>query len=606
MDGTRRERTRAFWGSGGTKTSREPGPTGMSAKAGLWDVETTAQQLAQQIMQTVPATIVSVALWDQPNLSLTVKGVSAARSLASRPWVGARVPLGSAHWHRVVFEEHRPVLLGQEAQTQTMSLEEARLSLVPNLRSIYLAPILVGEDIVGVLGLGEMRSSQREPFSEEKQQRCRAALEGFVAASAHVWEASRLRRQLRAMSSLLRLVRHMLGTRSLEGVLGALASELADWLGTPVRGLLLRAVPPAGMVVAARWHLPETVAEEGPAQVLLAVSRAERRGQWPVSVVSLEADPLDPFHVFGMPGGPWTRVTLPLMRGDQLAGVACLYVEDDLRPTEWELEAFQRRAEVAAVGMEVVSALEEHRGEKERLARTIYDLLDTQQRAILREAMVGVMHRLTIQLPGAMGLVASEDRGTVADAQSEAERQALAEFVVAKVTGMLTELVDSTECPADAAPPVEINQLVRQAIEIARVKWEEAPKRQGISVDLSFEPATEPVLVETSMSLMGVLIHAIENAVEAMPDGGRIQVRTARENGHVLISVADTGPGIVEEVRREAFTPLFSTKGGHHLGLGLSMARAFVVRHGGEVTLDSGEGGGTILTVRLPVTRSSA
>jgi signal transduction histidine kinase len=91
-----------------------------------------------------------------------------------------------------------------------------------------------------------------------------------------------------------------------------------------------------------------------------------------------------------------------------------------------------------------------------------------------------------------------------------------------------------------------------------------------------------------------------------MPDGGRIHVRTARENDYVLISVADAGPGLAEEVRREAFAPLFSTKGGRHLGLGLSMARAFVVRHGGEVTLDSGQAGGTILSVRLPVTRSSA
>ena len=83
------------------------------------------------------------------------------------------------------------------------------------------------------------RSAERERFSSEKQQRCQAILDEFVAATAHAWEARRLRRQVRAMSSLIQLVRGVSTARSFDDVLASLAAEVADWLGIPVRGALL-------------------------------------------------------------------------------------------------------------------------------------------------------------------------------------------------------------------------------------------------------------------------------------------------------------------------------------------------------------------------------
>ncbi|MGH2627237.1 MAG: GAF domain-containing protein, partial [Anaerolineales bacterium] len=205
-------------------------------KSVLWGVETAAQQLAQEVMGAVPSTLASVALWDQPSFALTVKAVSTARPLSPPVTVGARVPLSQAPWHRWVFEHQEPVLLDQASPGRTMSREEADLALVPELRTIFLVPIRVAGEIVGILTLGEMRSPGREPFGADKQHQCLAALEQAIETSAQAWEAGRLRRQVRLMSTLVQIVRHMLQARSYEDILATLGAKVSDWLGAPVRG----------------------------------------------------------------------------------------------------------------------------------------------------------------------------------------------------------------------------------------------------------------------------------------------------------------------------------------------------------------------------------
>jgi signal transduction histidine kinase len=94
-------------------------------------------------------------------------------------------------------------------------------------------------------------------------------------------------------------------------------------------------------------------------------------------------------------------------------------------------------------------------------------------------------------------------------------------------------------------------------------------------------------------------IQLSENAVDAMPEGGEIRVRTARDNGHALVSVQDSGPGVA--ALEDAFAPLVSTKGRPHMGLGLSIIRSVVNQHGGVASLVSREEGGALLQIRLPL-----
>jgi signal transduction histidine kinase len=102
--------------------------------------------------------------------------------------------------------------------------------------------------------------------------------------------------------------------------------------------------------------------------------------------------------------------------------------------------------------------------------------------------------------------------------------------------------------------------------------------------------------------LRQVLINLLYNSIEAMPDGGKVSVSTAVEQGFVRISVADTGRGIPEELKARVFSPFFTTKA-EGSGLGLVIVRRTVTNYGGRISLESTEGAGTCFTIYLPVAK---
>jgi CheY-like chemotaxis protein len=98
-----------------------------------------------------------------------------------------------------------------------------------------------------------------------------------------------------------------------------------------------------------------------------------------------------------------------------------------------------------------------------------------------------------------------------------------------------------------------------------------------------------------------VITNLIFNAIEAMPEGGKIEIRTFQKRKEVFIQISDTGIGIAEEVRKKIFEPFFTTKPFTNTGLGLSMSYGIVKRFGGEIEVESKVGRGTTFTIILPV-----
>ena len=207
----------------------------MGGTNGLLSIETTAQQFAQKLAESLPVTIASVALWDRPSFSLTIKGIGTARPLGVPLPLSSRLSLATSPTHRAAFERQEPIYLDLESMGSAGAQDEVSQALIPDLRAMYLLPIRVGDETVGILGLGEMRSNTREPLSFEKRERCRAILEEFVESFTHTWETGRLRQQVRAMGSLLRMVRETLDARTSDDALAMCASEVGGWLGAPVR-----------------------------------------------------------------------------------------------------------------------------------------------------------------------------------------------------------------------------------------------------------------------------------------------------------------------------------------------------------------------------------
>jgi signal transduction histidine kinase len=119
-----------------------------------------------------------------------------------------------------------------------------------------------------------------------------------------------------------------------------------------------------------------------------------------------------------------------------------------------------------------------------------------------------------------------------------------------------------------------------------------------VEVDLAL--ASLPRVQGRAVELREVLINLLLNAVEAMPQGGRLTLRTWAEEAKVCVAVSDTGTGMTPEVQRRVFDPFFTTKGARGTGLGLSVSQAIIKSHQGTFTVDSTPGHGTTFVITLP------
>ena len=114
-----------------------------------------------------------------------------------------------------------------------------------------------------------------------------------------------------------------------------------------------------------------------------------------------------------------------------------------------------------------------------------------------------------------------------------------------------------------------------------------------------------PPVAGSAQGLRQVLMNLAANALQAMPEGGRLRCRTrALPGGRIELVVADTGPGVPAEVRARLFEPFFTTRP-DGTGLGLALCREIVVQHGGQITLDDDTPIGATFRVVLPIIREA-
>lgn len=152
---------------------------------------------------------------------------------------------------------------------------------------------------------------------------------------------------------------------------------------------------------------------------------------------------------------------------------------------------------------------------------------------------------------------------------------------------------------------VDLNEVVREVIELARPRWHDEAQLRGRTIRIGQELGEVPTVAGDGSALREVVMNLLLNAVDALPKGGTITVRTWEADGEVYCAVADDGDGMTEAVRRRAFEPFFTTKGPQGVGLGLSVSHAVIQRHRGDLTLDSAAGRGTVATFHLPVALGS-
>jgi signal transduction histidine kinase/CheY-like chemotaxis protein len=150
---------------------------------------------------------------------------------------------------------------------------------------------------------------------------------------------------------------------------------------------------------------------------------------------------------------------------------------------------------------------------------------------------------------------------------------------------------------------VSIDQILMDASEITRPRWKNCAEASNIHITLELHIASNAMVMGDDSELREVLVNMVFNAIDAMPEGGTLSLRTRTSVDSVIITVVDTGIGMYPEVRSKIFDPFFTTKGKAGLGLGLAVSFGIIRRHGGNIEVESHYGRGTEFRITLPIAK---
>ncbi|MFO0983713.1 MAG: response regulator [Planctomycetota bacterium] len=156
--------------------------------------------------------------------------------------------------------------------------------------------------------------------------------------------------------------------------------------------------------------------------------------------------------------------------------------------------------------------------------------------------------------------------------------------------------------PRDVDEPmqaIDLNPLVHESVALAQPRWRNQAHASGAEIELRTELGATRTVLGNASELREVVLNLLLNAVDAMPSGGVITVRTEDRGEAVQLAISDTGMGMPEEVRKHCLEPFFTTKGRDGTGMGLAIVYGIVQRHTGSLEIDSELGKGTRVAVQL-------
>jgi PAS domain S-box-containing protein len=304
-------------------------------------------------------------------------------------------------------------------------------------------------------------------------------------------------------------------------------------------------------------------------------------------------------------------VAAPLLFESQVFGVLIAARREPDSFSSGECEFLQQLSEHVA--------LASHQSEVYNALQQAYDdLRQTQQRVLQQERLralgqmaSGIAHDINNAIsPVALytEMLLEQETGLSKRTREYLETTQRAIGDVAHTVARMREFYRQHE-PELILSPVNLNVLVQQVIDLTRARWSDMPLQRGIVIELHSELRQNlPQVAGIESEIREALINLVFNAVDAMPEGGKLTIRTIATDGparQVEVEVADSGMGMDEETRRRCLEPFFTTKGERGTGLGLAMVYGVTRRHNADIDMESAIGQGTTVRLRFPVPASN-
>jgi two-component system NtrC family sensor kinase len=471
------------------------------------------------------------------------------------------------------------------------------------VRSLLVVPMILGETVIGTLSVD---SGGIEAFTRDDER----LLVMLANQAAIAIENARLYGEAKRadeLAALNRIATAMVSTLDLDQVLTLAMQGINETLRVEAGSLLL--LDEAEGDLAPRM----TLCGEKSVRGEMALSLGQGVAGWVVQ----EGKPL-----LGPDTGQEGRLLsttaqflgvearsvlcVPLVLREKTIGAIEVINKWGGKFTEDDLTLLNSIAASVAIAIENASLYTEIKDFADELARSQAQLIQSEKLAATGKLAASIAHELNNPLQAVQScvyLVADQidpddpNRQYLDIAREELDR-------VARIVGRMVDFYRPSD---EGCIPTDVNALLENVVALVRKRLQQ----EGIEVDLELAPDL-PLIVATGDHLKQVFLNMIINALEAMPQGGRLEMATRRvserdartkasaDAGFVEIEFTDTGVGIPAEHIKNIFDPFFTTKS-KGMGLGLSVSCGIVERHGGQIQVESKVGEGATFIVRLPI-----
>ncbi len=514
----------------------------------------------------------------------------------------------------------------------TVVLSESRsaaLALLAGFKTDFTLVMLVSLSVVILLSINQIRKSL-VPLEKIREGTRRIAMKDFasrvevsskdefeeVAGSFNAM-ASQLGRQFQALAAMSEIDRDILSVLDVGKIVNTVLTRMRDLLPCDSVSITLRESKGTDRATLYLW---DGASDRGIDKQAVQLSDQEisALGKKPDRVMALEeglAPSLKPLTALGIK----SCLILPIVLTQGLPGLIALgYRKPPALGSDDVPQARQIADQVAVALSNAYETAERKQAEaslqeSNRQLKVALDELASMQKQIVQQERLralgqmasGVAHDFNNALSPILGFssILLEDAAQLDDKAKVLKYLQIINTAgkdAANVVSRLREFYRSRD-QQESFLPFDLNKLVEQSVSLTQPKWKDQALANGVTVLIKSDFQKVPTLSGNESEVREVLTNLIFNAVDAMPNGGTITLKTLAKDGQAVLEVSDTGTGMTEEVRQRCLEPFFTTKGERGTGLGLAMVYGIIRRHKGTIDIQSELEKGTTFAIGFPL-----
>jgi len=255
----------------------------------------------------------------------------------------------------------------------------------------------------------------------------------------------------------------------------------------------------------------------------------------------------------------------------------------------------RRRDEIGDLGRAFNGMMDEIEVSREREKAQQSQLAHTEKMVAVGTLAAGVAHEVNNPLAGVLTCIENM-RGDPENQKMREQYLELIEDGVKRIEGTVANLLDFSRPRPMTMGPTSLNQSLTQVLNLVRFQARKGRVETRLELDEG-----DPHVVGDPFQIEQLLLNLVLNALQAMPEGGTLTLRTARREEREVVEVCDTGVGIPEDIRDRIFDPFFTTREvGEGTGLGLAVSYNIAAAHGARLEVETTEGEGSVFRVFFP------